>query len=245
MSILSRIEILLEEHKEDFPQLVANAKNNDPRGVATASLIGAHRFIGVAEFLLQGNVASFRRELTASAQCRLDLLDRFEAGGNVSPSYVSMTGSYKALLDALAAADDGLSQELASRIGGREAIEKENDHPFDIAFGYALKAAVLQSGDLSLRLETFAKEVAKAANRDFAGYSSALTAVSSQEATDLAPIFLTILEGHKRQSKGNGVFKGTESEGLCVWGIAIANLLISKGKAVMVDDPLLPKVLLR
>jgi hypothetical protein len=245
MSILSRLEILLEEHREDLPLLVANARNNDPRGVASASLIGAHRFIGVAEYLVKGDVEAFRRELTASARYRLGLLERFEAGGNVSPSYAAMTGGYKALLDALAAANDGLSRELASRIGGREVIEMENDHPFDIAFGYALKAAVLQTGDFDQRLATFADEVAKAANRDFAGYASALATVSSQETTDLAPAFAMILEGHKKQSKGNGVFKGTEYEGLCVWGIAIANLLISKGQSVKVDDPLLPKALLR
>lgn len=245
MSILSRIEVLLEEQIEDLPLLVVNAKNNDPRGVASASLIGAHRFIGVAEYLVKGDVEAFRRELTASAQCRLDLLNRFKAGGDVSPSYAAMTRGYQALLDALAAANDGLSQELASRIGGHEAIEKENDHPFDIAFGYALKAAVMQSGDFSQRLEIFANEVAKKTNRDFAGYAGALKTISSRETTDLTSIFARILEGHKKQSKGNGVFRGTEDEGLCVWGIAIANLLTSKGKPVKVDDPILPQALIR
>ena len=47
MSILSGIKILLDEIKEDLPILIQNAKTNDPRGVAIASLIGAHRFMGV------------------------------------------------------------------------------------------------------------------------------------------------------------------------------------------------------
>lgn len=205
----------------------------------------SHRFIGVAEYLVNGDVEEFRRELIASAQCRLELLNRFESGGDVSPSYAAMTGGYKALLDALAAANDKLGFELASRIGGREAIEKENDHPFDLSFGYALKAAVLQASDLGQRLRVFADKVSEAQNRDFVGYANALAIIGSDEDRDVGSTFAAILEGHKKQSKGNGVFKGTEDESLCVWGVAVANLLISRGVSVDVDDPILPGALLR
>jgi hypothetical protein len=245
MNVIAKFAPLLATRKRLLPSLATNAKERDRKGSSTNLLGLSHRFIGVAEYLVNGDVEVFRRELTAGAQCRLELLDRFESGGDVSPSYAGMTGGYKALLDALAAANDKLCLKLASRIGDREAIERENDHPFDLSFGYALKTAVLQSSDLDQRLRVFAEEVSEAKNRDFIGYASALAIIGSDEPHDVVSTFAVILEGHKRQSKGNGVFKGTEDASLCVWGVAIANLLISKGVPVDVDDPILPRALLR
>ncbi len=245
MSPAAKFAPLLEARKRLLPSLTTNAKERDSKGSSTNLLGLSHRFIGVAEYLVNGDVEAFRRELAENARCRLELITRFESGGDVSPSYVGMTGVYKALLDALAAGNAELSRELASRVGDREVIERENDHPFDLAFGYALKAAVLQSNDLEKRVSAFGAEVGKVENQDFKGYADAFSAMCSNDSENLAAIFTTIVEGHKRQAKGNGVFKGTEDEGLCVWGVAIANLLITQGISMDIDDPLLPRALLK
>ena len=53
--------------------------------------------------------------------------------------------AYKRLFDALAAGDFQLATGLAQVMGGRPKIEREHDHPFDRAMGYALKAQVLMA----------------------------------------------------------------------------------------------------
>lgn len=241
----AKLAPLLESRKRILPALELNARERDKGGSSTNLLAGSRRFIGVAEYLVNGDAEACRRELAASAQGRLLLLDRFDGGGDVSSSYASMAGGYQALLDALAAADDDLAHSLASKIGGREAIEAKNDHPFDRAMGYALKAAVLQSSDLNLRLTQLAEQLEAAGNRDFKGYAAALSMLDSGDAPNVDAALAMIVEGHRRQSKGRGVFNGREDEGLCVWGIAVANLLISRGRTVTFDDPLLPQSLLR
>ena len=242
--MIKQFASLLEARKRLLPALEANSKERDSKGSSTNLLGLSHRFIGVAEFASGGDVEAFRRELTASGRCQLELLVRFDEGGDVSPSFAAMTGGKKALLDALAAGNYGLSLELAQRIGGRETVEKRNDHPFDLAFGYALKAAVLESEDLGERVSAFAAEVVKQGNRDFAGYADALALVVSGDIGNPQPILAKIVEGHRSQSKGKGVFKGSEDEALSVWGVGIANLLISKGGLVNFDDPLIPRALL-
>jgi len=245
MNIISRINVILEEYKEDLPILQENAMRYDNRGVATSSLIGAHRFIGIAEYLLNMDIETFRRELAYSARCRLDLLNRFDKGEDIARSLVAMTGGYNSLLDALAGADHELSLELASKIGGRELIEVENDHPFDLAFGYILKSTVLRSSDICQRNSVFGSQVEIVKNVDFVGYARAFDMLNDDDEADASKVISEILDGHKKQSKKGGVFNGTEDEALCVWGIAMANLMISRGKCIDVDDSILPRVLLQ
>lgn len=235
---------LLESRKRLLPSLELNARERDGNGSSTNMLAQSRRFIGVAEYLVNGDTKSFRHELAASARCRLDLLKRFDEGEKISPSYASMTGGYKALLDALAAGDKVLSGLLASAIGGRAAIESKNDHPFDLALGYALKASVLESGDREACLAQLNEKIEATKSHDFKGYAIALSIVDGESSQDVNSAMEVVAEGHRRQSKGRGVFKGTEDEGLCVWGIGIANLLISRGSTVTLNDPILPRVLM-
>jgi hypothetical protein len=241
----AKLAPLLETRKQLLPTLELNAREHDKGGSSTNLLAGSRRFIGVADYVVNGDAEAFRRELAASAQGQLVLLDRFDGGGEISSSYASMTGGYQALLDALAATDDDLAHLLASKIGGREAIETKNDHPFDRAMGYALKAAVLQSSDRELRLTRLAEYLETKGNRDFRGYAIALSMLEAGEPHAIDSALAMIVEGHRRQSKGAGVFKGRVDESLCVWGIAIANLLISRGRTVTFDHRLLPQTLLR
>lgn len=75
------------------------------------------------------------------------------------------------------------------------------------------------------------------------GYANALSALESRESVDLVSVFSLILAGHRRLVKGS-VFGGTIDEVLCIWGIGTANLLISKGLLVDINDLILPRDLL-
>ena len=123
---------------ENLPVLEANAsdKHQVNSDGCTSILALAHRSIGILEFLLDGKVGSFRANLSTCAALRLSLFQRFEAGDPVDPSYVAML-AYKRLFDALAAGDFQLATGLAQVMGGRPKIEREHDHPFDRAMGYA------------------------------------------------------------------------------------------------------------
>src|SRR5690606_4644420 len=109
------------------------------------------------------------------------LIERFDAGEDISPSYVSMM-SYKSLMDALAAGDGQVAKDIAAKMGGRSSIESEYDRPFDLAFGYALKHIVLSDVD-SVGQWLDALEVASKdpENKDFFGYAKVLKAIVDKD----------------------------------------------------------------
>jgi len=241
-TILRRV---FESMKEDLPGLVAKVAKGDSGGSVTDLLANSHRSIAVAEYVLNGSIQGFRDGLERSAQIELDLILRYDAGDPPSLSLVAMTSGRQALVDALASGNDGLALKIAHKIGGRDEIEQGHDHPFDIAFGYALKASVLRSDDLTQRLDTLGEVVAEDENRDFSGHHTALVCLQSGETSGRTDIFNSIIEGHKGQSKGGGIYQFTPEEYLCVPMIAYANLFISRGIQVDIDDPLLPAELLK
>jgi len=239
--IIDRLPILFEESMEDLPYLKDNAKNpkKDKNGSASNTLANLIRFIGVSEFLLNQNIEGFRRFLSDAAQIRLSLIERFDKGEAISKSYVSML-SYKSLFNALASGDLGLAKKLASTMGGRDDIEREYDHPFDRALGYALKAIVLNSVEQGEKAAEFRTVIEESGNIDFIGYADAFEAILNCDAESFMNALQSIVSNHKKQSKGNGVFRDSEDEVLCIWGVGLVNLAKLRGMEIKFDDPLIP-----
>jgi hypothetical protein len=130
-------------------------------------------------------------------------------------------------------------------MGGREAIEREYDRPFDMAFGYALKNILVSDIAAAKKwIEAFEVSCQESENTDFKGYAKVLRAILNQDAEAAEVGFVELLSGHKRQCKSGGLFKDTEDEVLCVWGIGMANLARMQGVAVSLDDRLIPTDLL-
>jgi hypothetical protein len=234
-----------ERQDVDFLRKKAADTAKDVKGSSANNFAASLRLIAVADYVIGRDVGRFRSGLSEAAKQRNTLFSRFDSGEGVSPSYVSMI-SYKALLSALASGDEPLSKALAEKMGGRTSIEKEYDRPFDIAFGYALKHIVLS--DLAAAAQWVdALEIAckDAENADFAGYAKVLRAILSANQADANTGLAQVVDGHKRQCIGKGLFKDTEDELLCVWGIAIANLARMRGVAVEPIAPLIPADLLR
>src|SRR4051794_5815259 len=103
MALKDRLPMLLGMRKEHLITLRANAADpaKDKTGTATSSVQGTLRFIGVAEFSVAGDVTAFRKHLAETAALGLRILERYDAGETVDPSYVSML-RYKDVLNALA-----------------------------------------------------------------------------------------------------------------------------------------------
>ncbi len=241
-----RLPQLIEMRKKHLNQLRANQSDSakDKNGSASNSLAGSLRFLGVADYVLNKNVKAFRANLSEAATLRKKLFERFDAGEAISPSYVSML-SYKSLFDAVAAGDMQLAKELAAHMGSRSEIEQEHDHLFDLAFGYVLKSFVLDDAvSIKKWLGVFKSQCDRPENTDFKGYSKVFEAILDRSAEKAGAGLTELLEGHRRQSKAGGVFKDTEDEMLCVWGIGLVNLVRVRGIPAKSKEPLIPADLL-
>lgn len=243
--IESRLPELLQEFREDIDFLEAKALDpKEDKGGYAMSLGDSLRFIGVAEYVLNGDIASFRSKLAASANGRLQLFQRYETGEPISKSYMAML-SYKWLLDALAAGDFSMAHDLASMMGGRDALEREYDHPFDYALGYALRAVVLgEAGEMAERIPAFRHECTKRGNANFMPYAELFAAIAKGDVEAANQSLKQLVELHKKESKGRGIFRDSEDEVVCVWGLGVANLARHRGLAVNPVPPLIPEDLL-
>ncbi len=243
--IEKRLPMLFEMHKKHFKQLCVNQSDpaKDKTGSATNSVVGTLRFLAVADYVLNKDIVGFRSKLSEAAGLRSKLFNRFDAGEAISPSYVSMI-TYKALFNALAAGDLQLANELATHMGGRNEIERKHDHPFDLAFGYVLKSFVLEDAvGIKKWLSEFKSLCDQPENAAFKGYAKVFEAILDHDAEKANVGFSELLVGHKHQSK-KGVFKDTEDEMLCVWGIGLANLAYVRGITTKPQEPLIPADLL-
>ena len=233
-----------ERQDVDFLRKKAADSAKDVKGTVANNLAGTLRLIGVADYVVGNSPDLFKAGVSEAAMLRSKLFERFDAGDGVSPSYVSML-SYKALLNALAAGNEQVARSLASRMGGRSDVEREYDRSFDVAFGYALKSIVLSDFESASQwVDALYVECKDAENADFVGYAQVLRAILDASQADADAGLKEIVTGHERQCSGKGLFKDTEDELLCVWGVAVANLARMRGVQVGPVEPLIPADLL-
>jgi len=243
--LIDRLPMLVEIWNEDRDIIRANAEDpvKDRNGMCSSSLVSDLRGFAVADFMLKHDIASFRSQLSESAEIYLHMFERFDRGEPIDPSYIAML-AYKELFNALAAGNLSLAKSFASHMGGRDKIEKEHDHPFDYAMGYTLRAFVL--GDLPemQKWQPLFEAVCHKHFVDCLGYATVFQAMLTGN-PDLANQGMqSIINGHKKQSKGRGVFADTDDEMLCIWGLGMANLARSRGLSVESVPPLIPNELL-
>jgi len=242
---IDRLSEVVETHRSMLPELRNNTSDldSDVDGSASFMLANTVRFLAVAEYVLNKDIESLRSGLKESANIQLNLFERFEVNEPIDPPYVSML-SYKELFDALASGERELSRKLAIHMGGRLEIEKEFDHPFDRSFGYVLKAFTLDSKDKEEYLSKFFSECEKKGNSNFLGYSMILEGILENNEEKGRAGLKELFIGHRNLSKGRSIFKNSEDELLCIWGLGMVNLASYYDLSIFVSDPLIPEDLI-
>jgi hypothetical protein len=246
-SIANRLPALLAMYRDRLlPTKARQAadRSKDPKGAECNLYAGTLRFVGVAEFKVEGRSDAFRSRLKAAAECRLSLFERHEVGEPISPSYLSML-AYRSVLDALASGSWDVATAIARSMGGRPEIEVENDHPFDLAMGYAIKWSVLGARpEMSEWAARLSEECGKPENANLRGYADALRGICEAKRAAVDAGLAEAVRGHCMECATGGIFHGKEDEVLDVWGIGIANLARHVGVGAEAHPPTIPPELL-
>lgn len=233
---------VLGEIRECLPGTLSKAamSDRDAKGLFTLGAASEFRNLATVGFLVERDVTLFRSSLREATDRRARLIDRFDASDPICPSLASMM-RYQELLDALASGDLDIAKALAKRMGGRPAVERKYDRKFEIAIGYALKA-ILAGDDVeaAARLDDLERACAHKDYVNFAAYVPLLRAIVGRDSVAAEAAFPELLAGHRRESKGRGLFRDTPDSYLSVWGIGLLNLAKSRGIDVKVVDPLIP-----
>lgn len=214
--------------------------DRDKKGLFTLGAASKLRNLAAISFLVEKDKMLFRSSLVKATDCRVQLIDRFDAGDQIPPSVVSMM-LYQKLLDALASADLNVAKTLGKRMGGRPAVELKYDREFEIAFGYALKA-ILEDDDIAAtaRIDDLERSCVHEDYQNFAGCAPVLRAIVTRDSVAFETVFPQFLVGQRRESNGRGLFSDAPDKYLSIWGIGLINLAKSRGMDVEINDPLIP-----
>ena len=242
-TLKARLPQILQMLKEDLPILLKNAADplKDRDGCSTSVVKGALRSIGVAEFVLHGSVESFRQNLSNAAKIQLSLFERHRSGEPIDESYLNVL-AYKQLFDSLAVGNFETATQLAEHMT-RYAKIVRHVHPFDEHLGLAMAETILMNeNEARDKIDAFLT-YCRLKDKDFIGYPSVLLGILSRDDQQVNLALLEIVKGHKKQAK-RGVFKLTDDEVLCVWGVGIANLARHRGLTAFGVDDWIPEKLL-
>lgn len=244
--LAERLPMLVELRSENRHIVRANANDpvKDRIGSCTDMLALDLRFFAIADYYLNHDVDSFKRQLSEAAELGNRLFLRYDEGEPIDDSLVSML-SYKSLFNALAANNMDVAKRLALNMGGRDVLEQKHDHPFDYVMGYTLRAFVLKDLDeMKKWLPKLVVACEKSKMTDFTGYAQVFQGILEKNTLLVNEGFQSIIRGHVRQTKANGIFANTMDEILCVWGVGMANLAISNQLQIEAIPPLIPGDLL-
>lgn len=247
VGLVERLEIIEQEQLETLSFLeneYGSDKRYDENGSISRCKKGMKRLFALCDYKLRGDIEGFRKNLRDSAALTKSFFDRYNEGDPIPESFVTMNSFYE-LLDALASGDFELSKSFAQVMGGRESIEIENDHPFDRAFGYALRALILDyRTDLDHWLKLANSEVKRSDVKYFQGYVDGLYAIRDKDNEKFQEAMNKILKDHKKLCQPGGIYDDTKEEALCFGGLGLINLARDKGLDVTVDDEYLPEELI-
>lgn len=215
--------------------------DKDRNGHCAASLIGNLRFFGIADFVLHHNVDKFRSQLKEAAIIREQVFRRIDIGEPIDSGYDTIL-SYQDVFNALASADFVTAESLASRV--LMTPVRSDVHQFDEVLGRALCSVVTRSSRAQTDIDNLFLHC-DSKDKDFRGYAEVFSAVLQKDTEAASRGLKSIILGHKRQTRGNGLFANSPDEVLAVWAVATANLAINREiKVISPDEELVPSVLL-
>lgn len=241
-----RLPAIEAREREYLPGLLSEATDEraDAKGMGASMLRRCLRTLAIVDFVLHQDIQAFQEGLSRSVRVKIRLIERYDAGESISPSYISMI-CYEQLFDALAAGNFELARELAGCIGGRPELEREHDHPFVHAMGYALKAFVLADREeMPVRQAALAQACRRRGYRNFAPYSDVFDAIVRHDVAAANAAIPRLVEAHQEESTGDGFFSLADDACLCVWGIGLVNLCRMHRLRVVGLPPLIPHELI-
>jgi len=199
-----------------------------------------HSFFAVADYILHGDIDSFfkRRRIVFDWLYNMEMADIREERETGQEADLPMFSTTRVLLAGLVSQDFDRSKDFAAVMGGRPKAEKR-EHVYSRTLGYALKATVLQSDDLTERLADFDKTLArKDTGVSYQGHGQILNMLADPSVINVTSALEHIAKYHKR------VADTVDAKALCLFGIAMANLAIHRGKTVTIDTEVIPAELL-
>ncbi|HSQ56779.1 MAG TPA: hypothetical protein VLM40_13645, partial [Gemmata sp.] len=206
--------VLLEESKAHLRTLQSKAAvpGEDGEGYLTGSIKSSLRFLGIAEFVVNGDSSAFRRYVSEAARLQVRLFERAEAGDAISPASVYSIFVYKDILDALSSCDICTAELLAQKLG-RPSKYIERCHPFDKAFAYTLKAFVSKLDDqMPKTLDQLSSACERRGIVDFAGYALTFRGLLHGDAKLAQEGLSLIATGHKKLTRRGRPFHGLGDE---------------------------------
>ncbi|MBC8325519.1 MAG: hypothetical protein H8E27_07835 [Verrucomicrobia subdivision 3 bacterium] len=240
---LARIKENLEYYRGSLNRChkIIEESGDNPLGTVTSSMQDEYRAIAVYQGVVEGEWNLFPEFMASSVECWLNLLAKYSNEGTVCCSMVDVIPAYKCSLDALAAGNEALSKQVANEIQQRCDYLS---HRFSCYFAFAVKSVTLESDDVSERLEALDIECKTKDGVYFQGHAQVLRCIAEHNEAPLSEAFKLLLKGHRKLSRGAGMFNLTVDVYLSVWGLGLANLCHFRGLTVEIDDPLIPKQLL-
>jgi hypothetical protein len=263
--LIKRWSEILEETKEDIPSLAEKYGVEHFRSVGyyANGLKDQYARVARLDYLLNNDIASFKKNLELEAECQIELFEIFENRkptdppnpglDPMAPSFFTML-NFCELLDALASSNMENAMCIASYMGGRSEIEDKYDDEFTLSMGYSLKY-VVENNDIQLQLWLpRLKAVCEDPKYDvgeFIGYYLLLAALLEHNLEKVNLAFTALIDNHKKRCKkpkkdypfGVGFYDSPEAD-LFVWGIGLANLCRYYGLEVTINDPLIPAELI-
>jgi len=248
MAFQERLNLIYKEQIKEVEYRKAEEKKrgyvNSTSGKTLSS--GMYHFFAVADYILQHDIGSFKKNLSEAVDCRLHVFEQYDAGKIDYPfdgSEVSVT-AYMDLLEGLASGDMEVTMALAHRVGGREEIESRSND-FARSFCYTLKHCILGEDEaMAERLSVFAQVCLEKDYLPFQGYADIFTAILNEDVALANEGVAKIASSHTKLAKSHSWFAETEDELLSVWGIGMANLARHRGLAVEAIPPFIPDDLL-
>lgn len=232
-----------EEQREDIANYYKKTLPQDEKDFAKSgdvSVIYAHEFLAVADYIKTKSVKVFRDHMRKAAWYQLEMFRRAKAGEPILDCYLEMT-MYPEMLKALAAGD----YELFKEFGPYVRNLKNYAHGEVRRFFRVLKdLACDDREDLVEAIEDM-KEYFGRKVKSMVGYAEAFEAIEAKDEEGFVEAYKKMMKGHRILCRSPGRWHASPQWDLAIWPLAMVNLARFKGmKAEVPEDEMVPKALM-
>lgn len=202
--------------------------------------------MGRFEYLLNKDIILFKHYIRSSILVYEKLVKQYYQEEGVPHTYITMRNS-QVLFEALAIGDFQLAKDFAKNLKITKGIINS---PSITYLGYTLKHFV-QDTPLFIKVYWLKKFISHCPATKkpsiLSGYRLVLESILEKDIEKANIGFKELVKGHEKECElkdSDRYFRSELDEDICIWGIGLANLAISYGLNVVIEDPLIPQGLL-